>query len=1007
MNDFDPSASRPSYTVPSQANAEQHLLHDGYDVNTVADQAAVGQQPRDYYANVVHGGNVHFGDRYYVARETDSEQQRLDQLLESLSFPELRLRANQISDSYPETFEWLLSEGLPNPASSFEQYDEPIRAASANLISWLRSRDPVYWIYGKPGSGKSTLMKFLATHETTQRFLMSTQPPGAPSVAILTHYFWLSGSELQRSLKGCLATLLHQLYCAHSQLGLYLIKQDGKLRNVLKNTRFLFDWSTKNLKYLLLETTRIMTSLAIPCCMFVDGIDEFAKDGNVDEFAVVIEQLRDQGVKMCLSSRPEPHIQELLECYPKLRLQDATNHDVVRLALGQLTRALSRIRIVGIEEQSLHKLALKVADKAEGVFLWACLAIKSLVNGLRNGDSMTVLERRLRQLPSGIQKLYHQMWSRLPQEDQLLYRGEASLFLSMAEHLPISLLRFTVAMDKQLQERLLGHEKLTEEYLQETMIACLLMERKLHSRTAGLLTCVRSCEPEQPPPDWRHPSPAFIVATGQAVRTGAALSTNASPNRTAQCFCASRSECTFLDRETLITTPGLFKYMHGSVIALIHLSAAEFIFAEDGEIARIDASSREEARRRMCASVPVLRRLGCGCWGTRDALKRYYDLNASDTKISQLFRPWVKLFTQPRSVQAGFSCTHGFYHPEYMDVTGEYQPDCPDFLGLAAFFGGYQIIFDALQDTPGRVSSYYKGYLVICAARGLGTQSTIQSIKVNAHLKLMNWLIRNEANLLVPHVIEVDPGYKALMARSPIMECWLSMFRLAHSRTSLWTLPDTRELDALVAALTRSESMPGVSMTFVVGGSSSDVEVDFGISMAYDKYILIKAEVNEFGSYCAAKLALLRKPVCTTSDQQDLESPPKLSQHAKITYLSHPDQPFLSLDDSSVDVRCLSVAETASLLDAVEEDPAHGTAEVFHTLYKNILGRLCDQSSKSVYLMSVLAAHDRRLGMTDYDGQRYSYLVPPDLYHEPDQQTWYEQGELREGMDWRRKVQPD
>lgn len=185
MNDIDLSTPRPLYPIPNWANAEQYSSHYGHEVNTTPDQADTGHQPRDYYSNVVHGGNVQFRDRYYVAHETDFEQQRLQRLLESFRFPELNLRANQISDSYPETFQWLLGESPQFPAirpfsaappfysNPSWQYDGRIRLASAEFRSWLMSRDPIYWIYGKPGSGKSTLMKFLATHETMRNLLMS------------------------------------------------------------------------------------------------------------------------------------------------------------------------------------------------------------------------------------------------------------------------------------------------------------------------------------------------------------------------------------------------------------------------------------------------------------------------------------------------------------------------------------------------------------------------------------------------------------------------------------------------------------------------------------------------------------------------------------------------------------------------------------------------------------------------------------------------------------------
>ncbi|KAL8864291.1 MAG: hypothetical protein Q9198_009964 [Flavoplaca austrocitrina] len=277
MHNIDPSAPRPSYDLPNQASAEQYSRHYGYGVNTTSGQAGIGQQPRDYYSNVVHGGNVHFGDRYYVVHETYSEQQRLDRLLESLRFPELNLRANQISDSYPETFQWLL-RGDPQlrAAPQFSrdpvhQYRDRIRVASAEFRSWLVSNNPIFWIYGIPGSGKSTLMKFLATHETTRRLLMSARSNQASNVAILQHYFWLSGSEDQRSLKGCLASLLRQLFQVHSQLVPYLINKNEKVRNLLGNKRDWFDWSTKDLKSVFLEGVKMMISPALPCCIFIDG----------------------------------------------------------------------------------------------------------------------------------------------------------------------------------------------------------------------------------------------------------------------------------------------------------------------------------------------------------------------------------------------------------------------------------------------------------------------------------------------------------------------------------------------------------------------------------------------------------------------------------------------------------------------------------------------------------------------------------------------------------------
>jgi len=1008
MDGFRTSAPRSSYSVPYQSGAEQHSRNHGYGVNDVQDHAGIGHQSKSYYSNVVNGGNVQLGDRYYFSYEKDPDQQRLDWLLESLSFPEQRLRANQISDSYPETFEWSRGEGSQGPADISWQYLKGIKAASAQLVSWFQNTDPVYWIYGKPGSGKSTLMKFLATHETTRHLLMTAQPHGVPKVTILTHYFWLSGNQNQRSLQGCLASLLHQICGARPQLVLSLVKQNDRVRNVLDDMRSFLDWSTKDLKYLFLELTKMMTNLTLPCCVFVDGIDEYDKHGNIDDFLIIIEQLTGQGIQVCLSSRPEPHIQECLSCYPKLRLQDVTNHDMATLVLGQVTEAVTRMKVLGVEKKSLQELARQIVDKAEGVFLWACLAVKNLVGGLRNGDSMAVLERRLRQLPSGIKSLYQQMLSRVPPEDQLLYRGEASVFLAMAEHLPMSLLSFTVAMGDRLQERILGYEELNEEFLGEIMDACMLMEKKLHSRTGGLLTCVRNCEPERPPLSWDYIPPAFIPVTGQADGTNAASLTDDGPFQDARCCCSEIGFCSFDSRplrgSVWTSAAGPLEYMHNSTIALLHRSAAEFIFAEDSEVTRIDTWSSEEARRRECASIAAVKMLGCACTSTYASLERCIDYDMSDAKITQLFRPWIRLYTQPRSVQARYSCPHGFHHADYVD---RYMPDetgCLDFLGLAAYCGGYQVVIDALQDTPGQVGSYYKGYLVICAARGLRSERNGQYSKVTAHLRLINWLIVNDANLLTPHVIPLTRKlYRILVARSPVMECWLLVLRLAQGLgASLRPSFKTQELNALLIALTRLESMSGVPLLFVVGSSAEGPIVDLELSA--DVQIVIEVDVNDLEIYCAARLTFLQGSGCTTGRQSGVYIPLKLSQIAKTTYKSFKNAGDLRRGPFDRRIfRQLPDAEAVSLLDAVEETLAHNSIMVFPNFSTDVRGMFCGHKPKYESLRSILADHGRRIDMTYYEGDA-DYLVPPDLYRELDEQTWYEQGELRERILWRKKV---
>ncbi|EWY92345.1 hypothetical protein FOYG_05922 [Fusarium oxysporum NRRL 32931] len=55
--------------------------------------------------------------------------------------------------------------------------------------NWLQSDDKLFWIRGKPGSRKSTLIKFVINNGSTKRLLGSWHP----NTRILSHFFWKIG----------------------------------------------------------------------------------------------------------------------------------------------------------------------------------------------------------------------------------------------------------------------------------------------------------------------------------------------------------------------------------------------------------------------------------------------------------------------------------------------------------------------------------------------------------------------------------------------------------------------------------------------------------------------------------------------------------------------------------------------------------------------------------------------------------------------------------------------
>ena len=150
---------------------------------------------------------------------------RHERLLRSLKYPTMNARRNQIVDPGFRTFQWIFEEGKYEEEEDVESkdyvrsliselqdtdpdFDETAKAASRRFLQWLQTHDEtLFWISGKPGSGKSTLMKFLTDDPRTLQHLRSS----SPDAVILSHFIWSAGEMMERKIKGLLCSLLFQL----------------------------------------------------------------------------------------------------------------------------------------------------------------------------------------------------------------------------------------------------------------------------------------------------------------------------------------------------------------------------------------------------------------------------------------------------------------------------------------------------------------------------------------------------------------------------------------------------------------------------------------------------------------------------------------------------------------------------------------------------------------------------------------------------------------------------
>lgn len=120
----------------------------------------------------------------------------------------------------------------------------------------------------------------------------------------------------------------------------------------------------------------------------IDGLDEF--DSDCDELAEFLLETTSNklNVKLCLASRPWLVFEDAFRLQPSLRMEDLTIHDIRLFVLGTLDQSPMYVGLRRHNRKDAKGLTEAVTKMASGVFLWVRLVVKSLLDGLRDGDTV-------------------------------------------------------------------------------------------------------------------------------------------------------------------------------------------------------------------------------------------------------------------------------------------------------------------------------------------------------------------------------------------------------------------------------------------------------------------------------------------------------------------------------------------------------------------------------------------------------------------------------------------
>ncbi|KAL2819020.1 hypothetical protein BDW59DRAFT_165298 [Aspergillus cavernicola] len=254
----------------------------------------------------------------------------------------------------------------------------------------------ILWLYGNPGTGKSTIAITIAEELPRKPYFQSDNK-------ILAYFFCDSSSENNRTATAVLRGLLYQLIKQRPMLlRRHLLPKFAERSNRLFGS---FDalWAV------LLDIGKNSDNLEIYC--IIDALDECELDSQKTLLGQINQTFNDldakynccSNIRFLVTSRPYHEIRQHLASFTD---KDLTTYKAVSKDLKRVIQ--QRVEILSKQNQYPKPVTTKISqileDKAEGTFLWVGIACDELAH-VQSRNAVQTLQT----LPQGLYSLYHRL----------------------------------------------------------------------------------------------------------------------------------------------------------------------------------------------------------------------------------------------------------------------------------------------------------------------------------------------------------------------------------------------------------------------------------------------------------------------------------------------------------------------------------------------------------------------------------------------------------------------
>ncbi|OCK93158.1 uncharacterized protein K441DRAFT_697330 [Cenococcum geophilum 1.58] len=362
--------------------------------------------------------------------------------LKSLAFPEMNSRYHMDElRREDDTCTWLLQD--------------------PTYTKWLTEPCGTLYISGKPGCGKSTLMRFAVDHAKKG------------SAVVASFFFHGRGVVLQKTPEGLFRSLLHEIFqyfpreCSN-------LTDEFRAKHITQadNVR----WEAGQLR-VFLENILLSLCRDHSIILYIDALDEAGSEVAYDlahDFVGALGRASiDQRLKLkiCFSHREFPELG--LPHIPIVPVDKRNSADIVDYWE-------KKVKCEHMQSELVQEIKSEVLGKAQGVFLWVKLVVKKAVKLQWKGKGPRTVLKMIKETPSELKDIYETLLDGLddPQNTLKLFQ-----WISFSERpLQVRELREAMVLEPNMSETSIVEYQEGDEYATNEA----QMELKIKDLSRGL-----------------------------------------------------------------------------------------------------------------------------------------------------------------------------------------------------------------------------------------------------------------------------------------------------------------------------------------------------------------------------------------------------------------------------------------------------------------------------------------------------------------------------------------